>query len=107
MKHYIIFSLFVTTLFLTNANAQIKERTIDEIKSESIDRAKRGAYPLGGLDVKDVEQALSLIQSRDRDEWANRKALKVLGPPQLSRYDPPWTLPMFRRNEIMVEVAAP
>ena len=71
MKHYIIFSLFVTTLFLTNANAQIKERTIDEIKSESIDRAKRGAYPLGGLDVKDVEQALSLIQSRDRDEWAN------------------------------------
>jgi len=71
MKHYIIFSLFVTTLFLTNANAQIKERTIDEIKTESIDRAKRGAYPLGGLDVKDVEQALSLIQSRDRDEWAN------------------------------------
>ena len=27
--------------------------------------------------------------------------------PQLSRYDPLWTLPMFRRNEIMVEVAAP
>lgn len=71
MKHYIIFSVLVTTLCLTNANAQIKERTIDEIKSESIDRAKRGAYPLGGLDVKDVEQALSLIQSRDRDEWAN------------------------------------
>jgi len=23
---------------------------------------------------------------------------------QLSRYDPPWTLPMFRRNEIMVEI---
>jgi len=71
MKHYIIFSLLVTTIFITNANAQIKERTIDEIKSESMDRAKRGAYPLGGLDVKDVEQALSLIQSRDRDEWAN------------------------------------
>lgn len=39
--------------------------------------------------------------------WAKQKSLKVVGTPQLSRYDPPWTLPMFRRNEIMVEVAAP
>jgi hypothetical protein len=39
--------------------------------------------------------------------WAQQQSLKVVGTPQLSRYDPPWTLPMFRRNEIMVEVAAP
>jgi hypothetical protein len=39
--------------------------------------------------------------------WAKQQSLKVVGTPQLSRYDPPWTLPMFRRNEIMVEVAAP
>jgi SOUL heme-binding protein len=39
--------------------------------------------------------------------WAKQQSLKVMGTPQLSRYDPPWTLPMFRRNEIMVEVAAP
>ncbi len=39
--------------------------------------------------------------------WAKQQSLKVIGTPQLSRYDPPWTLPMFRRNEIMVEVAAP
>lgn len=53
--------------------------------------------------------SLARIQAKTDEalEWANRKALKVLGQPQLSRYDPPWTLPMFRRNEIMVEVAAP
>ncbi len=39
--------------------------------------------------------------------WAKQQSLRVVGTPQLSRYDPPWTLPMFRRNEIMVEVAAP
>ena len=39
--------------------------------------------------------------------WAKQQSLKVVGTPQLSRYDPPWTLPMFRRNEIMMEVAAP
>ena len=39
--------------------------------------------------------------------WAKEQSLKVVGTPQLSRYDPPWTPPMFRRNEIMFEVAAP
>jgi esterase FrsA len=52
------------------AQAQLTERTIEEIKTESMARAQRGAYPLGGLDPKDVGQALSLIHTRDRDEWA-------------------------------------
>ena len=58
-------------LIHTAAQAQLTERTIEEIKTESMARAQRGAYPLGGLDPKDVGQALSLIQTRDRDEWAN------------------------------------
>ncbi len=52
---------------------------------------------------------LSKIQ-RKIDEalaWANKKGMQIIGTPQLSRYNPPWTLPMFRRNEIMVEIAAP
>lgn len=39
--------------------------------------------------------------------WAASKGLKVVGTPQLARYDPPWRLPFWRRNEVMVEVAAP
>jgi hypothetical protein len=39
--------------------------------------------------------------------WAQTQGLKAIGKPQLARYDPPWILPMFRRNEIMIEVAKP
>lgn len=28
-------------------------------------------------------------------------------PPVFSRYDPPWTLPFLRRNEVLVELVAP
>ena len=50
--------------------AEVPERTIDEIKAESLARAQRGAYPLGGLEPKDVAQALSQIKTRERDDWA-------------------------------------
>lgn len=40
-------------------------------------------------------------------QWAQQRSLQVLGAPQLARYDPPWILPMFKRNEIMVEVSNP
>ena len=36
--------------------------------------------------------------------WIGQKSLKVLGQTQLARYDPPWVLPVFRRNEVMIEV---
>ncbi|NBO59157.1 MAG: heme-binding protein [Chitinophagia bacterium] len=52
---------------------------------------------------------IARVQSKTDEtmQWAQRKSLKVIGTPQLSRYDPPWTLPMFRRNEIMVEINWP
>ena len=40
-------------------------------------------------------------------QWAQQHGWEIAGNPQLARYDPPWTLPMFRRNEIMLEVLAP
>lgn len=39
--------------------------------------------------------------------WLAAQNIKTIGSPQLARYDPPWTLPMFRRNEIMLEIQQP
>jgi len=39
--------------------------------------------------------------------WLQARKLTPAAPPQLARYDPPWTLPFFRRNEILIEIAAP
>lgn len=52
---------------------------------------------------------LSRVQKKTDEtlQWAHKQSLSVVGTPQLSRYDPPWTLPMFRRNEIMVEISRP
>ena len=37
-------------------------------------------------------------------EWMKTKNLKSVGEPQFARYNPPWTLPFMRRNEIMIQV---
>ncbi len=46
-------------------------------------------------------------KTQEAAQWARQQALNATSAPQLARYDPPWTLPMFRRNEILIEVSPP
>jgi hypothetical protein len=39
--------------------------------------------------------------------WLAARNIRTVGSPQLARYNPPWTLPMFRRNEILQEIEYP
>lgn len=52
------------------ALAQQGERTLDEIKTESIHRAEVGGYPLIGLHPEDVREAFEHIHTKEKDEWA-------------------------------------
>jgi hypothetical protein len=50
--------------------AQSSDRTIDEIKAETLARAQTGAYPALGIQPADASDALGRITSRDPDQWA-------------------------------------
>jgi esterase FrsA len=50
-------------------SAQTADRTIDEIKSETLARAQTGAYPTLGIQPADASDALGRIKTRDPDEW--------------------------------------
>jgi len=51
----------------------------------------------------------SLIQLKTEElrKYSSEHKLKTIGEPLLAFYNPPWTLPFFRRNEVMLELAEP
>jgi esterase FrsA len=70
MIKLVLCSLILMAAALPSAGQPMTERTIDEIRDESIARAERGGYPLIGLSPDDVREAFSKITSRNGDEWA-------------------------------------
>src|ERR1700760_1494946 len=52
------------------ASAQTADRTIEEIKTETLARAQTGAYPALGIQPADAAEALGRIKTREPDEWA-------------------------------------
>ncbi len=38
-------------------------------------------------------------------EWLETRGLQPGGPPEIAGYNPPWTLPVYRRNEILIPIA--
>ena len=58
-------------LTAASAIAQIAPaRTWPELKDAVQERVNRQAYPLTGMDARDVAEILGRINSLDRDEWA-------------------------------------
>ena len=62
--------LLMCLAWSASASAQNTDRTIEEIKTETLARAQTGAYPTLGIAPDDARDALALINTRDPDEWA-------------------------------------
>ena len=39
-------------------------------------------------------------------DWIKAHNLTMIGSAELARYNPPWTLPFLRRNEVIIEIAS-
>ena len=66
----LMLSAGLTLLVSGAASAQTADRSIDEIKAETLARAQTGAYPALGIAPGDAADALGRIHTRDPDEWA-------------------------------------
>jgi hypothetical protein len=53
----------------------------------------------GGLGEESITENTSKLM-----EWVNQKGFTVIEPSYSAGYDPPWTLPWLKRNEILVEI---
>jgi esterase FrsA len=64
--------LFAALMSLVSeaASAQTADRTIEEIKTETLARAQTQAYPALGIQPGDASDSLGRISSRDPDQWA-------------------------------------
>lgn len=71
-----------------------------QVKIKELPSEKRAVITFSGFyneeKVQDKTQALR--------EWIKTKNWKPVGEPQFARYNPPWTLPFMRRNEILIQV---
>lgn len=47
-------------------------------------------------------ESKTATKTADLMAWLNSKGITPIGKPELARYNPPWTLPFLRRNEVMV-----
>ena len=54
----------------------------------------------GGISARHETNALARLQT-----WATQQSLTVQGEPIYGYFDPPWTPPCFRRNEVMLRLA--
>ena len=71
-----------------------------KVKIREVAAEKRAVITFSGFyneeKVREKTQALR--------DWIKFKNLKSTGEPQFARYNPPWTLPFMRRNEVMIQV---
>lgn len=88
--------------------AEYSMPTLPKPNNEAVKLREMPARTFAVLGYSGLNTASRVQQKTDElSVWMKAKGLEPTGAPRLARYDPPWTLPMWRRNEIQVEVRMP
>jgi len=70
------------------------------IKILSLTKEKYAVIVFSGI----VKETSYIEKEKFLNEFIKEKKLKSSGEIKIARYNPPWTLPFFRRNELMLKV---
>ena len=73
----------------------------NDVAVQQMRAAKFAVFTYSGRGTdKNEAEALSKLRT-----WMEKKNLRAEGEPVFAYYDPPWTLPFMRRNEVMLRIA--
>lgn len=83
-----------------------REYTIDSLPSPNDSAVQLRTLPASNFAVVRFSGLVNEKKKQDKSaellNWMQSRDIKPMGEPVLARYNPPWTLPFLRRNEIMV-----
>jgi hypothetical protein len=71
-----------------------------QVKIRQVPAEKRAVITFSGFYGADTVAE----KTKALEDWIKSKNLQATGSPQFARYNPPWTLPFMRRNEVMIRV---
>ncbi len=90
--HFVMPSAYALASLPTPNNGAV---TLREVPATLVAVAKYSGF---NTESRIQEETLAL------SAWLAARKLAAVGAAKLARYDPPWTLPMWRRNEIHMEI---
>ena len=71
--------------------------SLEEVPAKTMAVIRFSGWATGSVVSRKTDELLATLRER---------TIEVVGTPSLNQYNPPWTLPFLRRNEIMVEVVS-
>ena len=71
-----------------------------EIKIRQLENRRCAVLKFSGI----VSEAKFNAKAEALINFIKSENLEIIGLPELARYNPPWTLPFLRRNEIIIEI---
>jgi len=82
------------------ALASLPQPLDERVKLREVPATKKAVIMFSGFYSEEKVKE----KTAELERWIQLQNLQAIGLPNFARYNPPWTLPFLRRNEVMIEV---